>query len=155
MKRLLTLLLVCSLMFALCINSCASETSYTDDGYRYAMTANGIKITGYRGTSENLYIPATIGEEKVTAIGEKAFAENKNIKVVSIPENVTQIGEGAFNDCTGIITINIFATNLKGCSKEGTFNRAGTSNGHTGISVNIGKAVSVIPEYVFYAKTDM
>lgn len=153
MKKVLTLLLVCSLMAALCINSFATETSYTDDGYCYEKTENGIMITGYRGTSETLSIPVTIGEDKVTAIGKKAFAGNENIKVVTIPQYVTTIEEGAFNDCTGIVTINISATNLNGCSEEGTFNRAGTENGHSGIGVNIGKAVSIIPDYIFYAKT--
>ena len=144
MKRVLTILLVCSLICVLCVSSFAAEVSYTDDGYSYKKTENGITITGFRGTSENLYIPTTIGEEKVTAIGKKAFAGNKSIKVVTIPQSVTTIEDGAFNDCTGIITINIYATNLNGCSEKGTFNRAGTANGHDGIGVNIGKAVGEI-----------
>ena len=153
MKRVLTILLVCSLICVLCVSSFAAEVSYTDDGYSYKKTENGITITGFRGTSENLYIPTTIGEEKVTAIGKKAFAGNKSIKVVTIPQSVTTIEDGAFNDCTGIITINIYATNLNGCSEKGTFNRAGTANGHDGIGVNIGKAVTIIPDYIFYANT--
>ena len=153
MKKIITFLLVFSLMFALCVGAFAAETLYTDDGFRYEKNGTGITITGYQGTSDNLSIPVAIGGDNVTAIGTEAFAGNKNIKVVTIPQYVTTIEEGAFNDCTGIVTINIYATNLNACSEKGTFNRAGTANGHSGIGVNIGKAVTIIPAFMFYTKT--
>ena len=42
---------------------------------------------------------------------------------------------------------------MMACSEEGTFNNAGADNGHSGIGVNIGNAVTTILDYLFYAKS--
>ena len=70
------------------------------DGYIYeASEDGGIRLTGYTGREERLYIPDTVGGEKVTEIGGGCFAGNAWLKRVTVPEGVVKIGDYGFECC--------------------------------------------------------
>ena len=58
-----------------------------------------ITITKYKGTREDVVIPATIQDVPVVAIGGRAFNCNSNITSIIIPEGVKRIEGGAFSSC--------------------------------------------------------
>ncbi len=59
-------------------------------------------VTGYRGTSVDVWLPETIGGYPVTGIGTDAFRENAALKSVRIPTGVTRIQDNAFYICSGL-----------------------------------------------------
>lgn len=67
-------------------------------------------ITGYTGSSANIYIPDTINGQKVTTISG-AFSFNDSITEVSIAEGITTINGGAFYMCSNL-TILILPSTL-------------------------------------------
>ena len=75
---------------------------------------NGI-ITDYTCPEEelpkNLVIPAKIGEETITGIGNKAFFNCNNIESVSFPESLTSINFLAFAFCFNLASVS-FPENL-------------------------------------------
>jgi len=68
-----------------------------------------ICISSYKGNSDDVVVPATIGEKIVTEIGEYAFSidaprvsnptARKNIKRIVLPDSVKNIGNCAFEGC--------------------------------------------------------
>ena len=77
-----------------------------------------VEITSYKGSETALEIPAKIGKNIVTSIGEQAFSaswvsqksnkENKKrIISVVIPDTVTQIKNSAFRECLALEVISI------------------------------------------------
>ncbi len=80
----------------------------------YKKTEDGITITSYKGDSTEVIIPSSIGNTKVTAIGDAAFSPTRNkidskqrmlrhrLRSVIIPETVTTIGKKAFSLCESL-----------------------------------------------------
>ena len=105
------------------INFVAKNTSafkYTKDD------DNNATITGMRGNSTKLIIPATVDGYTVIAIGEAAFRDNTTVTSIELPETVETIGRRAFQGCTALTTINIPAAvtaissnTFNGCSSLG------------------------------------
>jgi len=71
-----------------------SITAYAQNTSDFKTDGKGT-ITAYTGTEKNVVIPAKIGSETITIIGEKAFY-NKGLTGVTIPDSVKGIGESAF-----------------------------------------------------------
>ena len=63
--------------------------------WTYEVTDGGIVITGYKGSGDELHIPADIDGKAVVRIGKCAF-EKTSFSVVTIPEGVTEICQEAF-----------------------------------------------------------
>ena len=57
-----------------------TETPATD--FSYTVESGGVKILSYTGNTEKVRIPAAIGGQTVTAIGDNAFAAQKQLKVL-------------------------------------------------------------------------
>ena len=73
------------------------------EGLKYELSGEECTITGYNGTSTNIYIPEEWSEHPVTAIGERAFQDCTRLESIKIPDSVTTIGYGAFYACTAEI----------------------------------------------------
>lgn len=90
----------------------------------------GETLTAYLGTDAYVSIP-----DRVTVIGEEAFAGNETLVGVTIPNSVTTISYNAFKECTALTDI-ILSDNI---NKVGP----GAFEGCTALtSVEIGKNVS-------------
>ncbi len=86
--------------------------------WSYEKNADGtLTITAYKGDLIDVIVPAQIGTNKVTAIGEEAFSPQKarvknkdvrsKISSVSIPNGVTDIGDKAFEHCRSLENITL------------------------------------------------
>ena len=82
---LLTLLIACSLSFALAEEE---PTVYTSGDYKYVLLEDGTaEITDYKGRAKELIIPSELGGYRVTAIGDRAFYYCSVLTSVSIPDS--------------------------------------------------------------------
>lgn len=69
----------------------------------YASSPSGFNVLiGYKGTDENVTIPAS-----TTVIGEGAFYGNTTIKSVIIPLRTTKVSDYAFYGCTNLADITV------------------------------------------------
>lgn len=66
---------------------------------------DSLRIAGYKGTDEEIEIPAEINGLKVTLISGGAFRSNIDITSVTIPESVVEIDEDAFANCINLSEI--------------------------------------------------
>ncbi|MBR6707921.1 MAG: leucine-rich repeat domain-containing protein [Clostridia bacterium] len=99
MKKLFSLFLVISLLpaFALAL----PPEKLTCGDFEYILLEDGTaEITGYKGTGENLTIPAEVDGYKVTHIGDMAFYDREDLSgKLTIPEGIVRIGDSAFFNC--------------------------------------------------------
>ena len=88
----------------------AEDEILTENGFAYALTAEGATVTEYVGTAAYVTIPDTLGGAAVTAIGDYAFSPDQNGKAslsVTMPDTVTSIGDYAFYDCNALKTVTL------------------------------------------------
>ena len=60
------------------------------------------RITGYKGTQVDVFLPETIGGLVVEKISASAFKDNKKIESLSVLNSVHTIGNKAFMNCTAL-----------------------------------------------------
>ena len=94
------------------------NTDYSPE-FEYQILENGIEITNYNGSAENLEIPSTIDGYTVTSIDYYAFYGCESLKSVTIPESVITIGECAFLDCNNLTEIKVDTNNKNYSSQDG------------------------------------
>lgn len=104
------------------VESQSNIVASSSGDFKTKVLSNGtVAITDYTGKAKTLKIPSTIGERKVTVIGEKAFVcdieyEYKNgqwiskkkkstLQTVVIPKTVVEIQYAAFCGCTSLKTV--------------------------------------------------
>lgn len=130
MKKLLSILLILSMILSLCLTACDNDnepiTTTTTievsgvpvppedvtEGLEYELNADGesytlVGIGEYLGTVIN--IPSTYEGKPVTAIKTGAFKFNREIVEVYIPDSVVEMGESAFSHCLNLQIISIGA----------------------------------------------
>jgi len=95
-KRLLT----ATLAILLAVSFATPSGVWADraNGFTYDLSPGGATVTGCDGFCPiTLTIPARLGGQPVTSIGDNAF-QNKFLTSVTIPKRVTSIGDHAFNN---------------------------------------------------------
>lgn len=81
----------------------SGEESYvTEDGYRYTINDDIVRIIGYEGTDSVLSIPAAIEGKWVASVGGKGFRGNKNITEITIGEGIEELDPYAFSACKNL-----------------------------------------------------
>ena len=64
-----------------------------------------VKPSNSEAIEEELIIPRSINDYKVTEIAESAFELCKDLKSVVLPDTIKSIGESAFNECKSLTNI--------------------------------------------------
>lgn len=84
----------------------------------------------------------------ICVINEYAFSSCTNLTELTIGEKIWEIGNHAFDHCTALTTINFNATHMSDLEINNfVFASAGISG--SGITVNVGKTVNKIPDFLF------
>lgn len=87
------------------------KTVVSSEGLQFTSNGDGTcTVTGFSNYADSidLVIPDRSPDgDKVTAIGESAFAWRNGIKSITLPEGLTSIGSHAFDDCTGLTAVHI------------------------------------------------
>ena len=93
------------------------------DGWRHTEAANGVEITGYSGTEQDVEIPAQTGNgRKVVAIGERIFAGcEQRIRAIIIPESVITIDANAFEGREDATLVVVPGSMAEAYAKENKF----------------------------------
>lgn len=78
-----------------------------NDDFEYEIVEGKAAVTGYKGSSAEVVVPAEIGGAPVDKIDPYAFEAKYDVTSITLPESITLIGEGAFMDCAMLQTINI------------------------------------------------
>ena len=102
----------------------------TQGDYTYITNAAGqaIIIAFNPKFTGPLSIPSTLGEHRVTCIGDAGIQCCANLTRVTIPASVTNIGKGMFYACAGLTDITVDAGNEKYSSLDGVlFNKDQTT----------------------------
>ena len=91
------------------VTACKKKGGASDgeDVFSYSVSGDRATVTGYKGNSADIEIPAEWNGYRVWAIGNNAFSNNLNLKSVAIPQSVTSIGSFAFENCSNLETVNI------------------------------------------------
>ena len=110
-KRILSLVLTLVMLLSVsplgALNLTASAETLTDGDFEYSVVNNEATITDYTGSATNLTIPDILGGNKVTHIGDSAFAFCTALQSIEIPDSVTTIGGEAFWHCAALTSITI------------------------------------------------
>lgn len=78
--------------------SVVKETEPDENGF---VIEDGVLVS-YKGAATDVVIP-----DKVTCVGDFAFACSNSLESVVFPESVTQIGENAFDGCESLGTVTL------------------------------------------------
>ena len=84
-----------------------SSEEYIYGDYRYTVEGDTATITGYKGSSSQIEIPAKINGYVVGKIGNSAFYCNNNLNIITIPNTVKEIGDSTFWGCNSLKCITI------------------------------------------------
>jgi len=118
-------------------------------GLNSVVIPDGVTIIGsYAFDNCNKLVSVTI-PDSIEIIGSYAFRSCKSLTSVSIGKNVTTVGDSAFYACTNLTEINFNAVAMSSLGYTNkVFYNAGKDG--TGITVNVGNEVTVIPSNLFY-----
>lgn len=95
MKRIITILLITSLLFLACVLCLASCSSVYYGPYIYSVENREVTIEGYFGLDPDIVIPESVYGMPVVAIGDTASFGL--VRSVTIPDSVVKIGGLAFD----------------------------------------------------------
>ena len=110
-KTKIILFLVVLLIGMLCFMPKTYATTYVSGDFKYEVSNNKAKITGYEGSNFTVSIPNKIGNYVVTEIGYNAFRNCSEIETLNIPSSIENIDEYAFSGCN--FTTVKFASDVK------------------------------------------
>ena len=112
MKRILSFILLFTLLTGLCIPAAAEDTApekFTNsDGYVYILKEDGTaEITGYTGKDKKLSVPFELDGHTVTSIGYRAFYENKYLTEVMLPDTLKALRIQPFAWCEKLQSVTL------------------------------------------------
>ncbi|MDD6029395.1 MAG: leucine-rich repeat domain-containing protein [Kiritimatiellae bacterium] len=84
-----------------------SWTDASGCSWSYSVNNGYATITGVSPAEGDITIPASIGDNWVTRIGDGAFSGCSGLMDVTIPDSVKRIGNNAFRDCSGLTSVTI------------------------------------------------
>ncbi|MBQ8196703.1 MAG: leucine-rich repeat domain-containing protein [Clostridia bacterium] len=101
---LIALLTVCILGL---ITACDEPEPSSTEGLTFTLINNDLEyeVSGYTGSSTDVYIPSTHNDKPVTSIGSYAFFDCDLLTSVVIGDSVTSIGESAFCYCNMLTSV--------------------------------------------------
>ena len=87
---------------------CGEEEPFTE-GLIFELSGDGASyaVTGYKGTSTEVYIPSYYRGMPVSSIGDRAFEWCSSLTSIMISDSVISIGEWAFGGCSSLTSITI------------------------------------------------
>ncbi len=85
----------------------SAEEFVAENGLKYTVDNETVKITGYEGEAAEVVIPAEISGAAVKIIGDSAFEGNQTITNVIIPDGIVTIEADAFKNCTAFTAVDI------------------------------------------------
>ena len=120
-KILISLIAICTMLFAFGMINASAETSgtcgtnltWTLDGGTLTISGQGAMRNWTNNSSSVPWysleknIVNVVIEDGVTSIGNYAFSSCSSLISVTIPESVTSIGDEAFSSCSSLISITI------------------------------------------------
>lgn len=115
MKKLLSIILVFSIVIVLCPVFTANAAEYEKAGdflYRI-LEDDTIEICSYTGNSEQISIYSSIGGRTVTSVADNVFMGNKTVTRLVIPSGMKHIGKNAFANCTNLRRLEIYSDVLE------------------------------------------
>ena len=89
--------------------------------------------------------------EGITTIGRSAFFSCDSLTSITIPESVTSLGDRVFDGCTALEEINYNAISIRNNLTQNSWVFWDAGIDGAGITVNFGKNVTEIPQYLFHA----
>lgn len=108
MKKLIVIFGIMIITLACGITAFASETDDTGM-WEYQIIGEGVELTGYCGSNEDVYIPneVTKGENEfpVLKLGDNLFKGNTALNSVTLGEGITEIGDSAFEGAENLTCI--------------------------------------------------
>ena len=107
-KRAFSLVLTFVMLICMCLPAFSAESN----GFEYEVISGStsVRITGYKGSAENVVIPDIINGRTVVEISASAFSGNSTVKNLTISSNVTKILKEAFKNCSSLTTVIIPAS---------------------------------------------
>jgi hypothetical protein len=96
-KMMIILMVISTNVFA--------QNPASDFDYSINQEGNGVIITNYKGSLQNVFIPREIQGFSVVSVG--GFGSNVLITRVTIPEGITSISAYAFSQCKNLVEINL------------------------------------------------
>ncbi len=95
-------------LLTLCMGAVLTADAESNEDYEYTYVEDGnVEITGYKGNSATLNIPAELCGCPVTEIGECAFDNYNFLTSVIIPDSVLFIDRRAFFNCDSLTSVTI------------------------------------------------
>ncbi len=80
----------------------------TEEDFKYQELDDGtLEITEYKGSAEELVVPAEIDGKQVTSIGFRAFDGCSSLTGIQLPKGLTTIGTWAFSGCSSLTGIQL------------------------------------------------
>ena len=123
---------------------CGEAEPFTE-GLIFELSGDGASytVTGYKGTSTEVYIPSYYQGLPVSSIGDRAFEWCSSLTSIMISDSVISIGEWAFGGCSSLTSVMIGdgVTSIGGWA----FNECSRLE-----SVTIGDGVTFIGEWAFF-----
>jgi len=95
------------IIFGLNVFQSSPINSLTYKNFEYKFTVGASSIKKYNGTNENVDIPYSIFNSKITNIENSAFENNTTLKTVNILCEISTIKSNAFKNCINLLNINM------------------------------------------------